>query len=71
MSSFRKDMPYSQHQLDTLNKANEHIIIALAELSKVAGSSNSYIGSLREFRSLVKVKLQLESILNKMKRGIK
>ena len=71
MSSFRKDIPYSQHQLDTLNKANEHIIVAVAELSKVAGGANSYIGSLREFKSLVKVKLQLESILNKMKRGIK
>ncbi len=47
--------------LDSLTKVNKHLGIALAELSK----NHSYIGSLREQHSLIRVKLKVESIIEK------
>lgn len=43
-----------------LSNVNEHLSIALAEFNKIAGGS--YVGSLREFKDLVSVKIKLERI---------
>ena len=42
--------------------------IAIGEFSKICGSS--YVGSLREFKDMVKAKLLLEHIMEKMHKGI-
>lgn len=47
--------------LESLLKVNKHLGIALAELN----NTYSYVGSLRELRKLVKVKLQLEGIMER------
>lgn len=55
--------------LERLNNVNNHLRIATAELNKIAGSGHSYIGSLREFKKLVKAKLLVEEILTKAQAG--
>ena len=45
--------------LESLMKVNKHLGIALSELS----TTHSYIGSLREQKKLISIKLKLESIL--------
>lgn len=57
-----------QDKFDALLKTSQHLNITIGEFSKICGSS--YIGSLREFKDLVKVKLLLDSIQHKMLKGI-
>jgi hypothetical protein len=49
------------YELDSLIKINKHLGIALSELSK----TQPYIGSLRETHRLIRVKLRVESIIEK------
>jgi hypothetical protein len=49
------------YELDSLIKINKHLGIALSELSK----TQPYIGSLRETHRLIRVKLKVESIIEK------
>jgi hypothetical protein len=49
------------YRLDSLIKINKHLGIALSELSK----TQPYIGSLRETHRLIRVKLKVESIIEK------
>ena len=53
--------PREIRDLESLMRVNKHLGIALAELS----TNHSYIGSLREQRRLIVVKLKLESIIEK------
>ena len=55
------------NKLDRLRKCNEHLAIALAELGKIAGGS--YVGSLRELKKLISVKIKLENIVKETERG--
>ena len=48
-------------RLDSLIKINKHLGIALSELS----TTQPYIGSLRETHKLIRVKLRVESIIEK------
>jgi hypothetical protein len=49
------------YELDSLIKINKHLGIALSELSK----TQPYVGSLRETHRLIRVKLRVESIIEK------
>ena len=53
--------PKEYKDLESLMKVNRHLGIALSELTK----THSYIGVLSEQRRLIKVKLKLESIMEK------
>ncbi len=53
--------PKELKDLESLTKVNKHLGIALVELSK----NHSYIGSLREQHRLIRVKLKVESIIEK------
>ncbi len=57
-----------QEKYEALVKTAKHLNIALGELSKICGSS--YVGSLREFKDMVKAKLLLDHILEKMHKGV-
>jgi hypothetical protein len=59
--------PKEVRDLESLAKVNKHLGIALAELSE----NHSYIGSLREQHRLIKVKLKLESIIEKTSKAEK
>jgi hypothetical protein len=54
-------MPNHYKELESLMKVNKHLGIALSELTNI----HSYIGSLREQKKLISVKLKLESIIEK------
>jgi len=54
-------MSKEYRDLESLMKINKHLGIALSELS----NTHSYIGSLREQRKLISIKLKLESIMEK------
>ena len=58
-------MSRDQRSLEALMKVNKHLGIALAELSNSPG----YVGSLREQRKLISVKLRLEDIITKTLQG--
>jgi hypothetical protein len=60
-------MSRDQRSLEALMKVNKHLGIALAELSNSLG----YVGSLREQRKLISVKLRLEDIITKTLAGEK
>lgn len=47
--------------LESLMKVNRHLGIALSELA----NTHSYIGSLREQKKLISIKLKLESLIEK------
>lgn len=51
-----------------LNIVNEHLSIALGEFSKYVGSL--HLGSLTEYKDLVRIKLKLEHIIKKCNRKI-
>ena len=51
--------PKEYKELESLIKVNKHLGIALSELTNI----HSYIGSLREQKKLISVKLKLESIM--------
>ena len=53
--------PKEYKDLESLMKVNRHLGIALAELTK----THSYIGVLSEQRRLIKVKLKLESVMER------
>jgi len=53
--------PREVRELESLIKVNKHLGIALSELT----NTHSYLGSLREQKSLVSVKLKLEGILER------
>ena len=53
--------PREVKELESLIKVNKHLGIALAELT----NTHSYIGSLREQKSLISVKLKLEAIMER------
>lgn len=57
-----------QEKYEALIKTAKHMNIAIGEFSKICGSS--YVGSLREFKDMVKAKLLLEHIMEKMYKGI-
>jgi hypothetical protein len=59
--------PKEVRDLESLAKVNKHLGIALAELSE----NHSYIGSLREQQRLIRVKLKLESIIEKTSKAEK
>ena len=59
--------PKEVRELESLMKVNKHLGIALAELS----TTHSYIGSLREQRRLISVKLKVESIIEKTSKAEK
>jgi hypothetical protein len=54
-------IPREVRELESLIKVNKHLGIALSELT----NTHSYIGSLREQKSLIKVKLKLEGIIER------
>jgi hypothetical protein len=54
-------IPKEVRELESLIKVNKHLGIALSELA----NTHSYIGSLREQHSLIKVKLKLEGIIER------
>jgi hypothetical protein len=60
-------MPKEVRDLESLMKVNKQLGIALAELSK----NHSYIGSLTEQRKLIRVKLKVESIIEKTSKAEK
>ena len=53
--------PREVRELESLMKVNKHLGIALSELT----NTHSYIGSLREQRTLISVKLKLEGIMER------
>jgi len=53
--------PKEYKDLESLMKVNKHLGIALSELTK----THSYIGVLAEQRRLIKIKLRLESIMER------
>lgn len=57
-----------QEKYDTLLKTARHLNIAIGEFSKICGSS--YVGSLREFKHMVKAKLLLDGINEKLLAGV-
>ena len=54
-------IPRETRNLESLIKVNKHLGIALHELS----TTHSYISSLSEQRKLIRVKLKLESIMER------
>jgi hypothetical protein len=54
-------IPREVKELESLIKVNKHLGIALSELT----NTHSYIGSLREQKSLIRVKLKLEGIIER------
>ena len=59
---------YERRKLNKLKKVNNHISIALSELSKIAGGT--YPGSLRELKDLIKAKLLIEQIALRLSSGL-
>jgi len=53
--------PKEYKDLESLMKVNKHLGIALSELTK----THSYIGVLAEQRRLIKIKLRLESVIER------
>ena len=53
--------PKEYKDLESLMKVNKHLGIALSELTK----THSYIGVLIEQRRLIKIKLRLESVMER------
>jgi len=54
-------IPREVRELESLIKVNKHLGIALSELT----NTHSYLGSLREQKSLISVKLKLEGIIER------
>ena len=54
-------LPREVKELESLIKVNKHLGIALSELTQ----THSYLGSLREQRKLVSVKLKVEAIIER------
>lgn len=54
-------IPREVRELESLIKVNKHLGIALSELT----NTHSYVGSLREQKSLISVKLKLEAIIER------
>ena len=54
-------IPKEVRELESLIKVNKHLGIALSELT----NTHSYIGSLREQKKLISVKLKVESIMER------
>jgi hypothetical protein len=54
-------IPKEVKELESLIKVNKHLGIALSELT----NTHSYIGSLREQKKLIGVKLKVESIMER------
>jgi hypothetical protein len=54
-------IPREVRELESLIKVNKHLGIALSELTK----THSYIGSLREQKKLIGVKLKLEGVIER------
>jgi len=54
-------IPKEVRELESLIKVNKYLGIALSELT----NTHSYLGSLREQKSLISVKLKLEGILER------
>jgi hypothetical protein len=54
-------IPREVKELESLIKVNKHLGIALSELT----NTHSYLGSLREQKTLIKVKLKLEGIIER------
>lgn len=50
---------------DHLQKSVDHLGICLSELSKVLGSRHSYLGDIKDFKELVRVKVKLDTIVAK------
>lgn len=54
-------IPREVKELESLIKVNKHLGIALSELT----NTHSYVGSLREQKSLIRVKLKLEGVIER------
>ena len=54
-------IPREVRELESLIKVNKHLGIALSELA----NTHSYIGSLREQKKLIGVKLKLEGVIER------
>jgi len=54
-------IPREVRELESLIKVNKHLGIALSELT----NTHSYLGSLREQKTLISVKLKLEGIIER------
>lgn len=54
-------------KIEVLEQVNKDLARALANLNVIAGGG--YVGSLRELKQLVKVKLKVENILAKTQAG--
>jgi len=54
-------IPREVRELESLMKVNKHLGIALSELT----NTHSYLGSLREQKTLISVKLKLEGIIER------
>ena len=54
-------IPREVKELESLIKVNKHLGIALSELT----NTHSYIGSLREQKKLIGVKLKLEGVIER------
>ena len=62
-------IPYKKRKLKALKEVDEHVTLALAKLNRYAGGT--YIGSLRELKDLVSIKLKLEQIQERVANGYK
>ena len=53
-----------------LKEAEKHLNIAIAELLQSAGGMKEWIGAIGELRTLVKIKLKLEPVIEKASNAV-
>ena len=53
-----------------LKEAEKHLNIAIAELLQSAGGMKEWIGAVGELRTLVKIKLKLEPVIEKAENAV-
>ncbi len=63
----RTDVSKVEHHL---KEAEKHLNIAIAELLQSAGGMKEWIGATGELRTLVKIKLKLEPVIEKAENAV-
>lgn len=63
-----RSLTYEQDKLRRLELVAQHLDRAMGEFGSIAGSS--YVGSLREFHDLVRVRLKLETVIRRVRKGL-
>lgn len=61
-------LPYKKRKLRALSEVEYHVTLALAKMNKFSGM---YIGSLRDLKDLVGIKLKLEQLQRRVSAGYK